>query len=390
MFRWVAFVSVIGAYAQQGSSVASNITVDASGNMHINSAPGQTIYLNGLDVSTLTNISARLMALEQSIVGESLQSTLTINNALTAVSPSSAHAFTAAGIYRVVPSTTLQVQFQVWGAGGGSGTFSSSDLNGRGRPSGMTQTSNVGGGGGYTSCTLTLNAGTTYTVIVGSGGVQTQAGENGGPILQGSGGGYSGVFATAATPTQATALLVAGGGGGGGYGDWSRPGGGGGASGQDASYNSHLGTGAPSSGAGQGGSASAGGTSGTNTGGGTGNPGAAGSALEGGRSAGVSVTDAAACTGTFGGGGCTWDCGGGSYDGGGGGGGYWGGGGGSCHWSGSGGGGSGYISSGRCSASSMAQANYEVPAEAANPSRAAHGATAGEAGNDGLVVLTMT
>ena len=359
-----------------------SVTLDSFGNVHITSTPNQTIYLNGIDIALLAEQVQQLLTsnvASVTIVQGDDQNTAVLDS-------SSPQAFTTAGVYRLVPNKNIPVTFKVWGAGGGSSTLV--DSAGRGRPDGDNHGStsrNIGGGGGFAFCTMTLTVGQTYTVVVGSGG-QTYTGNN---YPQGSGGGYSGVFVSDAEPSQSNALLVAGGGGGGGFGDWSRPGGGGGASGQDASYNSHRGTGAPAVAAGRGGSASGGGAAGADTGGGTGNPGDAGGPLSGGRSAGSSPTDSSACASAIGGGGCAYDCSGGSYDGGGGGGGYWGGGGGSCHWAGSGGGGSGYIKDGVCTSYASVPAFYELPAASLSETRAAHGPDAGSAGKPGLVVMSL-
>jgi hypothetical protein len=153
------------------------------------------------------------------------------------------HTFSSPG------SATLTVSFggaatvEMWGAGGGGGTYS---------------TGATGGGGGYSAGTITLNSGVDYAVMVGAGGRGIAAdtapgtaplgggGQAGKVGFSGQGGGLSGIFTN--SYTFANALVVAGGGGGGGAG--TSPGGaGGGTSGVNGS-GSNAGTGATQSAAG--------------------------------------------------------------------------------------------------------------------------------------------
>ena len=371
----------------------ATVAVDVNGDLRINSAPGHRVFINDIDISSLvanlTELQAQLGAIERT--SSQLPQTASLDVSTDAhdstrvvLTPRAPYALTMPGMYRITPTSSIPVRLMAWGAGGGRGTYSSGDTDGRGNPDGTSDTENVGGAGGYTMCTMTLSQGRTYTVVVGTGGASTTSGSNGGDIIHGLGGGFSGIFETAGTTTQENALLIAGGGGGGGYGDWSRAGGGGGAAGQAASFNSHNGAGASNNAAGLGGSQSAGGAGGTQT---CGASGAAGSALQGGSSAGSSASDANACSGLFGGGGCTHDCPGGNYDGGAGGGGYWGGGGGACCWAASGGGGSGYIRPHLCMESATAQATYEAPAEADDLDRVTHAPNAGAPQQPGFVVI---
>ncbi len=84
--------------------------------------------------------------------------------------------FATAGTYSVTPAFTLNVSLKGWGGGGG------------GSPGYMGK-SPPGGGGGYAAGTVTLQAGQTYTVIVGSGGaIGVSGGAPGGVGFAGSGG----------------------------------------------------------------------------------------------------------------------------------------------------------------------------------------------------------
>lgn len=196
----------------------------------------------------------------------------------------------------VVPAGVTQMTFKIWGAGGGSGTYSSYG----------------GGAGGYTEASVSTTPGQTLVLIVGDGGKYGASNGNGGlggwpgggygtrgDASGGGGGGYSGVFIT--NHTHANSLLIAGGGGAGtGY----RYGGAG------SGLNGNIGHN--------------GGYGGTQAAGGTGSSGADGSALQGGNGDAYGLRTS------------------GSYDGGGGGGGYYGGEGGYSD-AGGGGGGSGYV-----------------------------------------------
>jgi hypothetical protein len=112
-----------------------------------------------------------------------------------------------------VPSGITSIDCKVWGAGGGGG-----------RPGGWGQGSD-GGSGGFASGTITVTGGQVLNIVVGQGGVNgstsrnfgggganTANGDNGG--YGSGGGGYSGIFRS--TVSQTDALVIAGGGGGGG------------------------------------------------------------------------------------------------------------------------------------------------------------------------------
>lgn len=224
---------------------------------------------------------------------------------------------TTEGVYTLTVSNTTTVIGKAWGAAGGG---------------------NRAGQGGFTKGVLTLDAGTTYRLVVGRGGMgkrnispgdpsgngagglcgYTNSGVDGDVV--GSGGGYTGLFRTS-TISQANALLIAGGGGGGGgQGDIGFGAGGGQGGGLTGGTGSIAGNG----GAGSGGTQSAGGARGENPVVPSYNTGSSGSALTGGSGALNTTTN---------------------YTGGGGGGGwYGGGGGGGNNWNGgTGGGGSGYF-----------------------------------------------
>lgn len=236
--------------------------------------------------------------------------------------------FTSAGTSDwVVPAGITSVTVKAWGAGGGGGGGST---NGDGGD---------GGGGGFIQSTLSVSAGQTLSVTVGSGGTggtfsSGGSGSNSGD--GGGGGGYSRIVRSGST------LLVAAGGAGGGGGDnsSSSPGGQGGAGGGSTGQ-----TGGSSGNAGGGG----GGTSGSGGAGGTGgnNSGSSGSSLQGGDGAdgrSNNGTDGSASNGASpgGGDGGIGDSNGNGYGaGGGGGGGYYGGGGGSGSQAGDAGGGGG-------------------------------------------------
>lgn len=120
-----------------------------------------------------------------------------------------------------------QVDFKIWGAGGGSGTQN------RSATSYHTNTFyNVkeGGAGGFVEASFTIPGGTDLLLSVGGGGIggllggnpsDAIGGYNGGGggtytsyDASGGGGGYSGVF-IGSQKTQAAALIIAPGGGGG-------------------------------------------------------------------------------------------------------------------------------------------------------------------------------
>jgi Glycine rich protein/Concanavalin A-like lectin/glucanases superfamily len=111
--------------------------------------------------------------------------------------------FSATGAMQTftVPENVTQLTLHLWGAGGGgefNGVYS-------------------GGRGGYTKATILVNAGATYNVIVGKGGVlggMTSAFGGGGFLTAANGRGGSGGGRTAFADVQFGDLIVAGGGGG--------------------------------------------------------------------------------------------------------------------------------------------------------------------------------
>lgn len=239
--------------------------------------------------------------------------------------------FTTAGTYTLTIHETKTVTIRAWGAAGGG----------------------YGGVGGYSSATYTFPAGTTHYVVVGRGGLgrynlgeASGAGGGGafgkanapGTTVIGGGGGYTGLFRSGIS--QSNAILIAGGGGGRG----GIPGGnGGGSSGRSGAANGYGG----------------GGGGGTQSGGGSrggwlnprygafGGGASAGGALQGGRGASTTTT---------------------VYSSGGGGGGYFGGGAGhnNNRNGGAGGGGSGRLHPSYCT-NGVTTAAANSPAATLNP-----------------------
>lgn len=273
----------------------------------------------------------------------------------------------------------MAVEIKMWGAGGGGNARGDRAVN----PGSASL--NYGGGGGFTKASFTFTAGKVFTAIVGSAGTINAVSDFGGNDRVGTGGGFTGLF-DGTSVNQGSALLMAGGGGGVGFGDWSQPGAGGGASGQAATYRSHVYSGAPCDGSGRGGTQFQGGAGGCDTGRGAAG---AGSAMQGGRSTGSNPVGPS--SNLFGGPGLTYDCPNGSYDGGGGGGGYYGGGGGTCHWAGSAGGGSGFRSSSFPVMSSSAEmGSYATPGgQSYNYARTFSGADAGTQNSPGLIYFSL-
>ena len=241
-----------------------------------------------------------------------------------------------AQVYTITPTSNMNINAKMWGAGGSSN-------------SGNTYS---GGAGGYASGTIALTGGTSYKVRVGS---PTGGGSGG----SGAGGGYSGIFVT--SETHANSVIIAGGGGGGAnrYSVDQVQAAGGGASGQTGGYVSSP----------------AGGGGGTQTAGGTGS--SAGTSRAG--------TDGSALTGGVGNSA-------GSYGGGGGGSGYYGGGGGASRVGGDGGnngcggGGSGYIGHSSVSNGVNTAGNTVTPGNSSDSDRG----TAGNPAVAGKVVISAS
>ena len=158
------------------------------------------------------------------------------SNSVTPTAPSFSTTFSYTGADQTwtVPTGVTSVKIKCWGAGGGSGL-------------------GYGGPGGYSYGELSVTPGTTYTVVVGQGGVLMAQEEGPGTVgyggggqssskgYAGKGGGLAGVFTgsggitfTSSTDRQ-RAVIIAGGSGGGG---WTQSGsGGGGSTGQDGGGN---------------------------------------------------------------------------------------------------------------------------------------------------------
>lgn len=271
----------------------------------------------------------------------------------------------ANGIYTFTSPVAANVQFTMWGAGGGASAAGGS-----------------GGAGGFSTGWVNVNPGTTYYLVVGGrGGSGTSIGPaprpggagglggggrgGNGNSSSGGGGGYSGIFANSIS--QATAIMMAGGGGGGISatnaltGQTVIGGGGGGNAGQDG--DSSRGGGAWPTNIteyGRGGTQLAGGSGGS----GVDVPGSPGSVLTGGAG------------GNFN-----------SQGGGGGGGGYFGGGGGAggLHTVGAGGGGSGYLHPNLVTAGNTIVGNLSIAGNAFDVRRAG----AGSPSTDGRIIVSV-
>ena len=131
--------------------------------------------------------------------------------------------------------TGTEIEFLIWGAGGGAG-----------RKGGWSLAGGDGGGGGYVSGKKTVTIGDSFAIVVGENSAYSSLVRGfggGGPNANtdtdnqygSGGGGYSGVFTDSLT--HANALIIAGGGGGSGVGNGTANlgggGGGGGLIGQD-------------------------------------------------------------------------------------------------------------------------------------------------------------
>lgn len=104
--------------------------------------------------------------------------------------------FTGSNQTFTVPPGCRSITILAWGAGGGGRQYSG----------GGGMIAQVGGAGGFSKGTISVNPGSSYTIVVGGGGY-------GGYYSGSSGGGYAGVFSST-TSTSANAILIAGGGGG--------------------------------------------------------------------------------------------------------------------------------------------------------------------------------
>lgn len=252
-----------------------------------------------------------------------------------------------------VPAGVTSVTVYMWGAGGGSGNPATGSSYGF-----------YGGAGGYTSGTISVTPGTTYSILVGQGGgsgaMANLTGTFGGGgkscNLDCRFGGQGGGRSAFRNSTNTTDLMTAGGGGGGGVsvssGNSNRGGAGGGLTAQAGE----------SSLSGSGGIQTTGGVGGL----GGQSSGTAGTQYQGGNPSG-------------------------NLPGSGGGGGYYGGGGGGYSSStgvGSGGGGSGYVSGSGVIGVTTA-GNYNIPAGTTNPFYQHGVATGGMGGygGNGLVVI---
>nr|MBP7652063.1 fibronectin type III domain-containing protein [Candidatus Dependentiae bacterium] len=261
--------------------------------------------VSGLNASTTYYYRVRAYNTVGTSANSGTQSTATT----TAATEKQEFTYTGSDQTWTAPANVRQVYVQAWGAGGGKSGYS---------------TSYAGGSGGYSSGTVPVSPGQTYTIVVGQGGIGLGVGSGGtaggsatyggggygtmGDASGASGGGLSGFFMGNSGMTfdasgQARAFIIAGGGGG------------------STGYAGGAGAGGGTTG---GAGAATGGNGGTQSAGGTGTAGADGSALCGGNGSSTGFQAS------------------GSSDGGGGGGGYWGGEGGYDDAK-PGGGGSGYL-----------------------------------------------
>eukprot|EP00053_Salpingoeca_punica_P016613 m.157525 g.157525 ORF g.157525 m.157525 type:complete len:401 (+) comp17006_c1_seq2:91-1293(+) len=263
----------------------SSIHLDGDGNLHINAEPGRTVIVNGADVSLLANRLAELERRAPASTTTTTTTTTTTSTTTTTATPPTADLMISpqfngsislkwsqigalnignGSVYTVTPTSDQVWLIKMWGAGGGA--------------SGSVYTGTRGGAGGYTTGTVQVLAGTTYTIVCGEQGyfpngntVRRSSIGGGGTatVYGGTGGGYSGFFI--GSISQSNAIAIAGGGGGAGSaGNTDTSGGsGGGASGfAGTKYVFSVGGG---------GSQTAGGTAGNGA-----FPGTSGSALRGG------------------------------------------------------------------------------------------------------------
>lgn len=255
-------------------------------------------------------------------------------------------------VYVITALRTVNIIVKMWGAGGApGGIYTSSNP--------PTTSIGTGGGGGYSTKTITITSGSSYTLYIGRGGRRGVPGSlngsgatylSGGVVCTGNwgteGGGLTGFLSGNSSYSQGNALLIAGGGGAGGDTGYGGVGGAGGGSSGVASNGALQGGG--------GGTSSAGGSASSYNGA------TAGSAMTGGHSA--TVAQGA---------------------GGGGGGGYYGGGGSNV---GGGGGGSGYAPSGTTTAGSTS-----TPGNSGDAVRngAGQGGSGSTNGADGRIYISL-
>lgn len=174
-----------------------------SGGWKIAQNAGQTIYWATGSTATgtsgyLQSVNSRAVAtLACRTANDDWEVASSVGDFKNEVSLTGISTYTSSGIF-VVPSGVTSVTAKVWGAGGGGGAASSNKVGA------------AGGGGAYAESTLSVTAGTTLTVTVGTGGSGGfyNASRGGG----GGGGGYSMVS------SNSLPLVVAAGGGGGGGG----------------------------------------------------------------------------------------------------------------------------------------------------------------------------
>jgi hypothetical protein len=308
-----------GGITATGSSSPITITGLTNGTSYTFTVAAQNAVGYGAESSasnSVTPAAGRVLVLSPAVSGVTNWN-LDVNGPLS---------LSTAGTWTMTPASSFNANIKVWGAGATNGDYNS-------------------GAGGAAVGTLAMTGSTAYVARVGSptGGGSAGSGAR-------SGAGYSGVFIT--SETFSNAKIIAGGGGGSDSDDGGRNangGAGGGNTGQDGQgYSNSYGKGGTQSAGGAGGVASPG-------------TGSNGGQLSGGG------------PGT-----------GGGYSGGGGGSGYYGGGGGGMQasWAGGGGGGgSGYI--GGVTSATNYQGNYTTPGNSGDANRG----SAGSNGNPGKVYI---
>jgi hypothetical protein len=325
--------------------------------------------------SSTSNLSSAVWGQGTAVAGGYIYSAGGVGSGTTTTS-----SYTTAGSSSfVVPAGVSYLTVKVWGAGGGGGAGS-----------GSSGVGGSGGGGGYAKGVISVTAGETLTVNVGTGGAKASA--NG---RAGNGGGASAV-------KRSSTFLVEGGGGGGGAGRRGNTSGTTGNAGAGGGTTGQPGRSGSAGGPGGGGTQSTGGAGGTGTA-----SGATGASQAGGNGASTAAC-ATSVTGTGGAGGTGGGGSGGTFTsscaaGGGGGGGYYGGGGGAStsttnRSGGGGGGGSSYINPTGLVAGTDVNTigNYQTPGNSGDSDRTnladggsgATTAASATAGENGVVTIS--
>jgi len=271
-----------------GSSLPSGITLAANGLLSgtLTSPPGVETTYNFTVTATDLEVQKSSKAFS---ITTTINPTFTISPAVSGISTwdttiNGALILDTYGTWTITPTSNMNANVVMWGAGGGGATGSTDGGT-------VPHRSMRGGGGGSANGFMILNAGISYIVRVGRGGrganataITYFADVGGGGAAygdgnwgSGSGGAYTGVFRT--SETQANAVMIAGGGGGSGLNRHSNNnsggGAGGGTNGQRGFYDGTNASPGTNSVTGGGGTPSAGGSGATGTSYGTANSGGA-------------------------------------------------------------------------------------------------------------------